>query len=395
MSKPLNVLFFSPSLGVGGAEMQVLRLLQRLDRASIRPSLSVARGGGSYESRLPADISVHVCTHGINSSLLSVASSIVALRQRIERERPDVVMALLEHASVVLVSALALLAHPPKLVLGIQNNFSQTLATVPRSLAWLLPRLYRRAYERADHVIAISRGVARDLSQHLPSTAPKTSVVYNAGMDEELEQLARAPLAEARSARPLLVACGRLSEQKDYVTLIRALPLLATQPAPELWVLGEGALKESLQRLAGELGVLERIRWLGFQKNPFPFMAAADAFVLSSRWEGFANVVVEALACGTPVVATNCPYGPEEILDGGRYGKLVQVGEPAALARAIDEQLARGKSPALSAELRQRARSFDALSSAAGYTSALLRVAAAAAGSSPSAPQPGLHAGPS
>jgi glycosyltransferase involved in cell wall biosynthesis len=359
--------------------MQVLRLIQRFDRAVIRPSLSVARGGGAYEGRLPPDISVHVCSRGIESSLLSVASSIGALRGRIVSERPDVVMSFLEHASVVLMGALATLPQPPKLVLGIQNNFSQTLATLPRALKWLLPRLYLRAYERADHVIAISRGVASDLATHLPASAAKTTVVYNAGMDDELERLAAAPLDEPRPERPLLVACGRLSEQKDYVTLIRALPLLATRPAPELWVLGEGTAKPALMSLAGELGVLDRIRWLGFRKNPYPFMAAADAFVLSSRWEGFANVIVEALACGTPVVATNCPYGPEEILDAGRYGQLVPVGDAGALARALDQQLARGKTEASQADHRRRARFFDAASSARGYTDALLRVASPAA----------------
>jgi glycosyltransferase involved in cell wall biosynthesis len=359
--------------------MQVLRLIRRFDRALIQPSLSVARGGGAYEGRLPPDISVHVCSRGIQSSLLSVASSIGALRRRIVSERPDVVMAFLEHASAVLMGALATLPQPPKLVLGIQNNFSQTLATLPRSLKWLLPRLYVRAYERADHVIAISRGVANDLAQHLPTTAAKTTVVYNAGMDDELERLAGAPLEEPRPERPLLVACGRLSDQKDYVTLIRALPLLATQPAPQLWVLGEGTSKPALLRLAAELGVLDRIRWLGFRKNPYPFMAAADAFVLSSRWEGFANVIVEALACGTPVVATNCPYGPEEILDAGRYGQLVPVGDAEALARSIDQQLARGKTAASQAEHRRRARVFDAASSALGYTDALLRVASSSA----------------
>jgi glycosyltransferase involved in cell wall biosynthesis len=377
MPPPLRVLFFLPTLGAGGAEMQVLRLIHHLDRTIVEPSLSVARGGGSYESRLPSDISLQVCTRAIQSSLLSVGSSVYALRRRIERERPDIVMAFLEHTSLVLASAIAFMRRPPKLVLGIQNNFSQTLATVPRSLRAVLPRLYVRTYQRADHIIAISRGVAADLARHVPCTAAKTTVVYNAGTDDQLEKMALEPLEEKKPEQPLLVACGRLNEQKDYETLIRALPLLVTRPAPELWVLGEGSLKDSLQRLASELGVAARIRWLGFRKNPYPFMAAADTFVLSSRWEGFANVIVEALACGTPVVATNCPYGPEEILAAGRYGKLVPVGDPGALARALDEQLAQARDPRQHAERRQRARVFDSASSAAGYTAALTRVFAA------------------
>lgn len=354
--------------------MQVLRLLRYLDRTTVSPQLSVARGGGDYERWLPDGIQLQVCSPRARSSLLSTMSSVAPLRERIQRERPDIVVSLLAHSSVALSCALAFLKNPPKLVLGVQNNLSLSLQNMRPALRTVLRPLYLKAFERADHVIAISRGAAEDLARHQASTAAKTTVVYNAGTDDQLEQLVQAPLEEPRPSAPLLVACGRLNVQKDYPTLLRALAALTTRPAPQLWVLGEGPQRSGLEQLARELGVAERVRWLGFRSNPYPFMATADVFVLSSRWEGFANVVVEALACGTPVVATDCPFGPGEILDQGRYGRLVPVGDAGALAHSIDAALAERKSDALRDRCRARARCFDARASAQGYAEAFQRL---------------------
>jgi glycosyltransferase involved in cell wall biosynthesis len=367
-------MFFSPTLGSGGAERQVLRLLKHLDRRVVRPSLSVARAGGSYEPWLPQDIGLHVCTTRARSSLLSSAQSILPLRRRIQEERPDVVASLITSANIALASALASLPRPPKLVLGVQNNFSMAMADRPWHLRMPMGPLCQHAYGRADHIVALSQGVANDFQRQLPVSTHKTSVVYNAGTDTDLENMAREPLPIARPSRPLIVACGRLIAQKDLPTLLRALSRM--QAKAELWVLGTGPLKAELIAFAEHLGLSQRVRWLGFVVNPFPYMAAADVFALSSRWEGFANVLVEALACGTPVVATDCPYGPAEILEGGRHGRLVPVRAPSALASALDAALVEGKNETLSARCRERARAFDAASSARGYAQVFSAIAA-------------------
>jgi glycosyltransferase involved in cell wall biosynthesis len=369
-------MFFSPTLGSGGAERQVLRLLKHLDRRLVRPSLSVARAGGSYEPWLPQDIGLHVCTTREKSSLLSSAQSISPRRRRIEQERPDIVASLITSANIALASALASLPRPPKLVLGVQNNFSMAMAARPWHLRLPMGPLCQRAYRRADHIVALSHGVANDLHRYLPVSAHKTSVVYNAGTDTDLERMAREPLPVPRPSRPLIVACGRLIAQKDISTLLRALSRM--QAKAELWVLGTGPLQAELMAFAEHLGLSQRVRWLGFVANPFPYMAAADVFALSSRWEGFANVVVEALACGTPVVATDCHYGPAEILEGGRFGRLVPVRAPSALASALDATLVEGKNDALSERCRARAHDFDAASSARGYARIFTEVARAA-----------------
>lgn len=372
---PLRVLFFCPVLGGGGAEMQVLRLANGLVDEGVEPALAVARGGGSYESRLRGEVPRLICQRWVRSSLASTVASVPALARRIAGLRPDVVCSLQEHAHVALRAAVRLSGMRPRVVAGIQNSFSARAGNEPGWARAILHPRYRAAYAAADHVIAISQGVARDLANCVPAVAGKISVVYNAGMDARLLELARAPLDRPRPAGRLIVNCGRLTRQKDQATLLSAFAAVKGQPAPELWILGEGEERPGLERLSRELGVSSRVTFLGFQSNPYPFLAAADVFVLSSRWEGFANVVVEALACGTPVVSTDCPYGPSEILAGGEFGRLVPVADAAGLSRAVEATLAEGKPPALSERNRERAKCFDANASARGYAASLREAA--------------------
>lgn len=134
---------------------------------------------------------------------------------------------------------------------------------------------------------------------------------------------------------PVIVVAGRLERQKDFPTLIRAFAQVRGERPCRLLILGDGGGRARLQALSAELGITADVDLPGFQANPYPFLARADLFVLSSRWEGSPNVLTEALALGTPVVATDCPSGPHELLDGGRYGPLVPVGDVAALGKAV------------------------------------------------------------
>ncbi len=359
-------LFFCPVLGGGGAEMQVVRVVNHLSRFGVDSVVAVARGRGKYESRLDAEVELVACQRLLRSSTLGVLASIPALRRVIRRYRPDVVCAIQEHTSAALSAAMAISDTRPRLVLGIQNNFSARLATEPYWARALLHPRYRAAYEAADWIIANSRGVGEDLSRQVPATQGKVSVVYNAGVDQRVFELAAEPLLERRPAGQVLVTCGRLTEQKDHETLLRAFARVTTRPWPTLWILGEGEERPRLEALTRELQLESRVKFWGFRENPYAFLAAADVFVLSSRWEGFGNVVVEALACGLPVVSTDCPHGPSEILDGGKYGKLVPVGAVAELAAALSETLASETSKERATELRLRALEFTAEASARG-----------------------------
>jgi glycosyltransferase involved in cell wall biosynthesis len=248
----------------------------------------------------------------------------------------------------------------PRVVLGVQNNVSVEMAERKSFLKRLDAATVDRAYSAASAVVALSKGVGEDFSHHYPAVADRVSVAYNIGCDEKMFALAKEPLSDLRRPEgPLVVACGRLTAQKDYPTLLRAMQIVLRERQATLWILGKGSEEARLKGLCQELALGEAVRFLGFRANPFQCMAAADVFALSSAWEGFGNVVVEAMACGAPVVATRCPYGPEEILERGTYGELVEVGDVEALARGILGLLGDPARRARLAEAgRERAREF-------------------------------------
>jgi glycosyltransferase involved in cell wall biosynthesis len=234
----------------------------------------------------------------------------------------------------------------------------------PRFNPWahhhLLPVL-RRAYLKADAIVTVSDGLADDLAAHGQIPRDRIARVYNPVVGSDLLLKASQPLDHpwfAAGAPPVILGAGRLHPQKDFATLIRALAALRSRRPARLVILGARTDAEyavALQALAAELGVAQDVEMPGFAHNPFAFMSRAAVFVLSSRYEGLGNVLIEALACGTPVVSTDCPSGPAEVLDGGRFGPLVPVGDVAALGRAIEGLL---DDPPTPQSLRARAGRF-------------------------------------
>jgi glycosyltransferase involved in cell wall biosynthesis len=208
-------------------------------------------------------------------------------------------------------------------------------------------------------VIAVSQGVAEDLARVLAPPRPPIVAIANPLPIAEIEEKARAPLAHPwlePGAPPLLLAVGKLKLQKDYPTLLRAFARVRARRPARLLILGEGEQRRPLERLARELGVAQDVALPGFAENPWAWMARASLLALSSAWEGFSNVVAEALACGCPVVSTDCPSGPAEVLDHGAYGMLVPVGDDRALAEALLETLEKPRDPE---RLRARASTFS------------------------------------
>lgn len=373
-----RVLWFLPRLGGGGAESHTVRVINALDSACLHSSVAVARGGGEYESRLRA-AEVHRLTDvpERGSSTLSLWRAGLPLRRLVERERPDVVCSVMGHANALTLWALREVQHPARVVLCVQNNPRRAYGGWSPLHAWVRHAM-RTQYSRADAVIALSRGVAQVLEQIAPAIAGRIEVIPNAAVDPALLSARGAACPRARPQGKLLVACGRLNEQKGYPVLLRALARLQRYEPAYLWILGQGPLQASLERLARKLGVHERVWFAGFLPDPYPFIAAADAFVLSSLYEGFGNVLVEAMACGVPVVSSDCPYGPAEIIEHDSTGLLTPVGDAAALAAALHRVLSDG---ALADRLRvagaQRAQAFSDQVVAARYGALFQRVVAA------------------
>jgi len=196
-------------------------------------------------------------------------------------------------------------------------------------------------------------------------------VIYNPVVTDQLLAKAAAPLDHpwfVPGSPAVILSAGRLTAQKDYPTLLRAFARLTAGREARLIVLGEGEARGSLEALARDLGVADQIFFASFVENPFAYMARADLFVLSSAWEGHPNVIVEAMACGTPVVSTDCPSGPAEILDNGKYGRLVPVGDADDLSAAMAATL---DAPPKAESLRARARMFHANAAAGAYLAAL------------------------
>ena len=240
-----------------------------------------------------------------------------------------------------------------------------------------------RLYPLADRVIVTSAGVAddmavytglpRDLIQVVPSP-----VVPGSLFDADLPRPDHPWFADP--GRPLILSAGELCGRKGFDTLLRAFALVRAQRPCRLLILGRGGARQALLALAGELGVADDFALPGFVPQPYAWMAHADLFAFTSRWEGLGFVLIEALAVGTPVVATDCPSGPREILAGGRFGPLVPVGDHQAMAQAIAATL---DAPLPPATLRQAARPYEIEASTDAYLDAfgLPRQARAGAGS--------------
>jgi glycosyltransferase involved in cell wall biosynthesis len=196
----------------------------------------------------------------------------------------------------------------------------------------------RYLYPKADAIVAVSEGVAEDVTRVTGISRDRITTIYNPVVTPELENLRHAPLDHpwfAPSSPPLILGVGKFKIQKDFPTLLRAFARVRAVRPARLLILGEGRKRAELENLARELGVANDVALPGFVPNPFPYMTRASLFVLSSAWEGLPGALVEALACGCPVVSTDCPSGPAEILAGGLYGPLVPVGNDTALAEAI------------------------------------------------------------
>jgi glycosyltransferase involved in cell wall biosynthesis len=278
-----------------------------------------------------------------------------ALLRYVREERPDAVLSFLNYPNFALLLASRLARGRTRFVVSVRNHVSSASA---RGSRWnrSVPDLMRRCLPSADAIVVPSRGVADDVRAITGLPEARVRVIHNP-VEEDAAELAKEPLLHpffAEPRVPVLVAAGKLKPQKDFETLLRAFRIARDARPMRLVILGEGD-PARLRALARELDVEPDVDWPGHVENPFAWFGRAALYVLSSAWEGFPNVLLEALACGCPVVATDCPSGPAEILEGGKYGKLVPVGAAGDLAKAILETL---EAPPSADRLIARSREF-------------------------------------
>ena len=280
----------------------------------------------------------------------------------LDRERPDALLAMDTRAVCAGTMAACLARHRPRIVAGLHNALKR-LQDV-----WMA----RASYVYADAAFGVSSGVAAEL-RRLPGMArERVHTVYNPVVAEDVDRKAREPVDHpwiGGDGPPVILAVGRLSAQKDFSTLLAAFARLLQRRPARLIVLGEGKRRPRLLSLARRLGVAEHVDLPGFVDNPYAFMARASLFVLSSRYEGLSTVLIEAMACGCPVVSTDCPHGPREILEDGKHGPLAPVGDAEALAAAMARTL---DAPPRAETLRERASFFGVARAIDRYEELLL-----------------------
>lgn len=336
-----HLAFFLPSLRGGGAERSVLNLAAAFARDGAKVDLVLAQANGPYLAEVPSEIRL------VDLRARRILASLLPLMRYLRRARPRMLFVALDHANLLAIVARALARVETKLVVSVRNTRSVPERTDSTARAGLIPYLMRWLYPRADAIVAVSHGVANDVAKicRLPRKAITT--IYNPVITDDLFEQSMQPvdhpwLGDAQP--PVILAVGRLTPQKDFSTLIRAFHLLRQRGlTARLLILGEGEERAKLEVLIRELGLEDEIQLTGFKINPYQYMRRATVFALSSRWEGLPGALIQALACGCSIVSTDCLSGPSEVLEGGRWGRLVPVGDAQAMAAALEAALAEGR----------------------------------------------------
>lgn len=349
----------------GGAERACLRLARGMVASGRQVELILVRREGAYLSEIPSGVGLTVLDKP------RVSQCIGALARHFHRTRPKAILSALTHMNLATIAAARLSGSGARLVVSERNQISAKAREARDVWQRAVYRAVPLAYRAADKVVAVSGGVAADLAHFGRLPDGKIRVIHNPVFDPDIETLSQAPLDHPffeTGGPPIIVAAGRLHNQKGFDILLRAFAMARAQIDCRLVILGDGPERARLSAQAEQSGLGYDIDMPGFCANPFALMARAGAFVLSSRWEGFPNALVEAMACGAPVIATDCPSGPREILQGGRLAPLVPVDDADALARSLVATLTARPDTAAS---RARAQSFSVTAAAQQYLDAL------------------------
>jgi len=330
VSRPRLALFL-PKLAGGGAERVTLNLARGLLTAGVEVDLVLASVDGPYLEDVPSDVRI------VDLGGRRTMAALPALARYLRRERPSGLLAAMNHANVVAAWAATAARYRGPVLLAEHNELPPGSKSVWQRL---FNTAMRFSYPRADRVVAVSHGVKRSLVANGGVAPDRIEVIYNPVIDaDRLKRDRPRPDALPEGGPPVIVGVGRLTRQKNFANLVRAFSRLRADREARLLILGEGEDREALTELARSQGVEDDVSLPGFVANPYDYLAHADLFALSSDWEGLPTVLIEALALGSRVVATDCPSGPREILAEGRYGALVPTGDAAALADAMADAL--------------------------------------------------------
>jgi glycosyltransferase involved in cell wall biosynthesis len=338
---PRHLAVLLPSLGGGGAERTVLKLAGGFRAHGYKVDLILVHFKGPLISEVPE----HVRIIDLNAPRRFTSrslSSLPALVGYLQEEHPDILYTSLV-TNLVALWAKKLARVSTRVVISERNIQSVEIKQFPRDIRFrLMPTMAKIFYPWADGIVAVSQAVANDLAKITGIQSEKIKVIYNPVITPVLMEKSNIPVDHpwfAPDQPPVILAVGRLTIQKDHPTLLKALAQVRQSRPVHLLILGEGDERHNLEIQSKDLGIEMDVQFAGFIENPYPYMKKASLFVHSSQFEGLPGVLIEALFCGVPIIATNCPGGTREILADGKYGQLVPVGDSSALAQAIERSL--------------------------------------------------------
>jgi glycosyltransferase involved in cell wall biosynthesis len=363
LAPAISVAIYMHDLAGGGVERQSLIIAEEFRRQGADVILVLHRLRGELLDQLPPGL--HVVDLNSSRTLMDVFGLVRFLRTH----KPDILLSNVDFNNVAALLAKGISFSASKVVICQHNPIDAGTTLQEHRLYRHLGLSYRLLSPLISRAVAVSSGVAKELATAARLSYDRILTINNPVVGPDFAARSAEPVEHAwfhQPGRPVFVTAGRLVTQKDHEMLLRALAIHRQRFDSRLIILGSGPLAEALQALAVQLGLLGSVDFLGFQPNVLPYIRQADAFVLSSRCEGFGNVIVEALGCGTPVISTDCEHGPAEILDHGRYGVLTEARSPVAMAQAMDQaSTLRDRFPA--ELLRQRAGDFSYAACASRY----------------------------
>ncbi|PUA16914.1 glycosyltransferase [Glaciimonas sp. PCH181] len=346
------VSFFLPDLRGGGAERVTVNLANSFAQRGYKVDMVLLSATGEFLADLRPEI------HVVDLQVVRLRSAIFPLVRYLRQARPTAILACMWPLTVITLWARFLSRVPVRVVVAEHTTWSRSELLRRRSVGWQVRTSMHRVFPGADGIVAVSQGAAEDLARFANLNRNAITVIYNPVVGDEKPPASDAlgPTGWWTGAHHRVLAVGTLKVIKDYVTLLNAFAILRQGCDARLLILGEGECRPALEAEVRRLGIEGSVFMPGFVKDASPYYQQADLHVLSSTGEGLPTVIIEALATGTPVVSTDCPSGPREILSDGKFGRLVPVGDAAALAAAMAESLAATHDHAA---LKARAQDFS------------------------------------
>lgn len=336
LKKQKRIAILVPSMRGGGAERVALNLAQGITERGYPVDLVLAQAEGPYLSEIPESVRV------VDLKSSRMIKSIPALARYLQTEIPVALLSIMNHVNIVAVWARRLARVQTRVIVSEHTLTSKLSENTTKWGAWFILQLMKHSYKGAEAIVSVTGGVAEELSQISGISRKRIQVIYNPNITPEVKENARAPLDHPwfkPGEPPVLLSAGRMVSLKDFPLLIKAFNQVRRTRSVRLIIFGEGEKRAELEAMVQKLGLSGSVSLPGFVENLHAYMKRARLVVLTSKWEASSNVLSEALYCGAQIISTDCPYGPREILQGGKYGKLVPVGNVPVLARAIENAL--------------------------------------------------------